>query len=76
MIFLKIQNRHFFLSKETFWELHLYAAMFLTLECSVVQEHTFKKIKYHEYHLTNLNETQLVDKIYDFKSYYVLNLIF
>ena len=42
----------------------------------VAQEHVVFKIKYNEYHSTKLNETPIDDKIYDFKSYYVLNLIF
>ena len=50
--------------------------MFLTLGYSVATEHDVLKIKYDKYCRTRLNETFLVDQIYDFKSDKVLNFIF
>lgn len=50
--------------------------MFLTLVCSVAQKHAVLKIKNNEYHSTKLNESPNVDKLYDFKSNFVLNLPF
>ena len=49
--------------------------MFFTLGCSMAKEHAVFKNKLNEYYSTKLNETSFVDKIYDIKSYYVLNLI-
>ena len=52
--------------------------MFMTLGCYVAREHAVFKIKYNaDLHVsTKLIETSLADKIYDFESYHVLNLIF
>ena len=50
--------------------------VFLTLGCSVAMEHALFKIKYDKYCKSKLNETFLVDQIYDFKSHKVLNFIF
>ena len=55
--------------------IHLYSDMFFTLGCSMAKEHAVFKNKINEYYSTKLNETSFVDKIYDLKSYYVLNLI-
>ena len=50
--------------------------MFMTLGCSVAMEHADFKIKYNQHYSTKLIEILIVDKIYDFESYHVLNLIF
>ena len=50
--------------------------MFMTLGCSVAMEHSVFKIKYNQDYSTKLIEISIVDKIYDFESYDVLNLIF
>ena len=42
----------------------------------MAMEHDVFKIKYDKYCRTRLNETFLVDQIYDFKSDKVLNFIF
>ena len=57
-------------------KLYLYDAMFMTLGCSVAMEHAVFKIKYNQDYSTKLIETSIVDKIYDFESYHMLNLIF
>ena len=50
--------------------------MFMMLGCSVAMEHAVSKIKYNQDYSTKLIEISIVDKIYDFESYYVFNLIF
>ena len=39
------------------------------------KEHAVFKIKYNQDYSTKLLEISIVDKIYDFESYHVLNLI-
>ena len=53
----------------------VYDAMFMTLGCSVAMEHAVFKIKYKQDCSTKLIEISIVDYIYDFESYHVLNLI-
>ena len=48
----------------------------MTLGCSVAMEHAVFKIKYNQDYSTKLIEISIIDKIYDFESYHVLNLIF
>ena len=50
--------------------------MVMTMGGSVAKEHAGFIIKYNKDYSTKLSETSLVDKIYDFESYLVLNLIF
>ena len=50
--------------------------LFITLGCSVAKEHAVFIIKYNQDYSTKLIEISPVDKIYDFESYHVLNLIF
>ena len=56
--------------------MHLYDAMVMTLGCSVAKEHAVFIIAYNEDYSTKLIEISLVDKIYYFESFHVLNLIF
>ena len=58
------------------YKLRFYDAMFMTLGWSPAKEHDVFKIKYNQDYSTKLIEISLVDKIYDFESYHVLNLIF
>ena len=66
------------MQKENFgkYELHLYDIIYLNLRCSVSNIHVTFKIKYNEYYFVKLYETYLIDKVYDFKSYNVLNKIY
>ena len=50
--------------------------MFITLGCSVAKGHAVLKIKCNQDYSTKLIEISLFDKINDFESYHVLNLIF
>ena len=50
--------------------------LFVTLGCSVAKEDAVFKIKYNQDYSTKLIEISPVDKIYDFESNNVLNLIF
>ena len=48
----------------------------MTLGCSVAMEHAVFKIRYNQDYSTKLIEISIVDKLYDFESYHMLNLIF
>ena len=61
--------------KEYTLRLYSYDA-FLTLGCSVEMKHVVFKIKYDKYCKIELNDTFLVDQIYDFKSHKVLHINF
>ena len=50
--------------------------MFMTLGCSMAMEHGVFKIKYNQDYSNKLIEISIVDKIYDFEYYHVLDLIF
>ena len=47
----------------------------LTLGCSVAYKHAVFIFRCHKYYSTKLIATSLVDKLYDFESNHVLNLI-
>ena len=62
-------------SKNTYMQI-VVITFFQTFGCSVAKDRAVFKIKHNEEYSTKLIETSLVEKIYDFESFHVLNLIF